>query len=57
MIWYLVICGMNFYNSVCTFSPPFTSQKQCEFVKSKVEDIKYSESSKYRESKCIGVTK
>lgn len=51
MIWYLIICGLDPDKSDCTFSPPFTSQQQCEFVKNSTYAIKR------RDSMCIGLRK
>ena len=53
--WYLVICGTDVIKSTCSFSPPFKSQEQCEFVrKTIITGMNYQ---KYREAKCIGVKK
>ena len=51
MIWYLVICGLNVSSSSCTFSPPFKSVEQCNFVRNSFYAIEQ------RIAKCIGVKK
>jgi len=47
MIWYLVICGLDPVKAACTFSPPFKSREQCQFVSRQLSDT--------WSKRCIGV--